>query len=210
MNSRPERKYESPLRRAHAEDTRNRLLAALAEVLASSGDGAFILDDVAKAAGVERRTMFRHFPSKEALFQAFWHWINARIAPTVLPRSGADLISMPIAAFQGFDANEGIVRASLHTVSGRQMRLAALPERKQAFSVAVDDALAGVSPRDRARCEAIVHALYSAATWETLKDYCDLDGKQAGETVAWAIELIMKGLRQSVPSDTNETGGQKP
>lgn len=210
MKSHPERKYDSPLRRAQTQDTRERLLAAVADILASSRDGGFVLDDVARAAGVERRTMFRHFPSREALFESFWHWINARIAPAVLPRTRQDLTSMPVSAFKGFDAHEGIIRASLHTPSGRQMRLSALDERKRAFAEAVRHALPDASPADLKRTEAIVHVLYSAATWETLRDYCDLDGAEAGETVAWAIERLIGTLQGSASAQTNPNGDHQP
>jgi hypothetical protein len=87
------------------------------------------------------------------------------------------------------------------------MRLRAVPERRRAIAAAARDALPDAPPRDRARFEAIVHALYSASAWETLKDYCALDGKAAGETVAWAIDLMMRALQPAPPqkTDTGDT-----
>ena len=51
--------------------TRVRLLEATAEVLARSGARKLSLSDVATTAGVSRPTLYRWFPSKEALLEAF-------------------------------------------------------------------------------------------------------------------------------------------
>ena len=51
--------------------TRERLLEATVEVLARSGVRKLSLSDVAATAGVSRPTLYRWFPSKEALLEAF-------------------------------------------------------------------------------------------------------------------------------------------
>src|SRR5262245_8989070 len=51
--------------------TRERILEATLEVLARSGPRKLSLSEVAAAAGVSRPTLYRWFPSKRALLQAF-------------------------------------------------------------------------------------------------------------------------------------------
>ena len=51
--------------------TRERLLEATVEVLARSGARKLSLSDVAATAGVSRPTLYRWFPSKDALLEAF-------------------------------------------------------------------------------------------------------------------------------------------
>ena len=51
--------------------TSERILQATVEVLARSGARKLSLSDVAAAAGVSRPTLYRWFPSKEALLEAF-------------------------------------------------------------------------------------------------------------------------------------------
>ncbi|CAJ1586910.1 TetR/AcrR family transcriptional regulator [[Mycobacterium] wendilense] len=51
--------------------TRQRILAATAEVLGRSGQAKLSLSDVAQQAGVSRPTLYRWFASKEALLDAF-------------------------------------------------------------------------------------------------------------------------------------------
>ncbi len=55
--------------RADARRNRARVLAAAEEAFAADGL-AVPLDDIARLAGVGAGTVYRHFPSKEALFQA--------------------------------------------------------------------------------------------------------------------------------------------
>jgi AcrR family transcriptional regulator len=54
--------------------TREWILEATLEVLARSGPRKLALSDVATVAGVSRPTLYRWFPSKKALLEAFGHY----------------------------------------------------------------------------------------------------------------------------------------
>jgi len=155
----------------------------------------FTLEAVAQAAGIERRTVFRHFETREALLEAFWSWINQKIAPRPLPGTLEELVEAPRHAFAAFDAQEGVVRASLHSPAGRAMRLAAVPARREAFRSALGEASKGASAADRRRLDALAHLLYSASAWETMRDYAGIDGKQAGDAAAWALSVLVASVR---------------
>src|SRR5215208_4319051 len=47
---------------------RDRVLAAGAELVSPGGLAGFTMDQLAEASGVSRATLYRHFPSKAALF----------------------------------------------------------------------------------------------------------------------------------------------
>jgi AcrR family transcriptional regulator len=197
----PVRKYSSPLRQSHTQDTRERILQATAELLETSPHGDISMDEVARAAGVERRTVFRHFSSKEALFDAFWDHINARM-DVRFPESLDELLKAPKTTFAKFDAHEGVIRASLHTQTGQAMRLRSIPARQAAFHGFLGEALAGADPDTAAKAEAILHLLLTASSWETLRDYCGLDGRQAGEAVTWAMKAILAAARDTSDNST--------
>ncbi|MEU0219781.1 helix-turn-helix domain-containing protein [Streptomyces sp. NPDC006265] len=55
--------------RADARRNHERLLAVAAEAFAEHGEGAS-LDDIAKRAGVGSGTLYRHFPTRQALLEA--------------------------------------------------------------------------------------------------------------------------------------------
>jgi Rrf2 family protein len=208
MNALESRPYDSPLRRAQTDATRDRILQALADVLHTTGGDEIMFDEIAKAAGVERRTVFRHFPNKTELLKAFWLWIGARIGPQILPSTLDDLVAMPPEIFAGFDANENVIRASLHSPSGRAMRQEVMPARRQSFARIVEDGLQDLSATQRRDFQALAHLLVSATAWETLKDYAGLSGKDAGKTVSRALTLLMTALRSESRGATQTAKGK--
>ena len=68
------RPYESPLRAEQMEQTRLRILEATADVLADDEVEEVTVPVVAMRARVSVRTVYRHFPTKDALFDAFGEW----------------------------------------------------------------------------------------------------------------------------------------
>lgn len=200
MKTPARRSYSSPLREAQARETRGRLLQAVARWLERDGHAEFTLEAVAREAGVDRRTVFRHFATREALLEAFWVWINERLTPRTLPASLEELVAAPRATFARFDEEEGVIRASLHTPAGRAMRLAAVEARRAAFREALREATRQASPAERRRLEAAAHALYSASAWEAMRDYAGVTGREAGDAASWALGVLVDAVRDARPA----------
>ncbi len=64
MKSQLVTKYESPLRADQARATRERILAAVRLLLEQDPGHGLGFDEIAAASGVNRRTIFRYFPTK--------------------------------------------------------------------------------------------------------------------------------------------------
>lgn len=210
MKSIARRTYHSPLREARALETRERILEGVSLWMKRGTLEEFTLESVAKAAGVERRTVFRHFATREALLEAFWVWINQRVAPRPLPATLEELIEAPRQAFAAFDQQEGVIRASLHSPAGRSMRLAAVPARREAFRSALGQVTKSASAADRRRLEALAHLLYSASAWETLRDYAGIDGEEAGDAASWALSVLVASVRRGPSPDEAKPGKRTP
>lgn len=201
------RSYNSPLRAAQAEETRERVLLALERRLAASGGAEEVsIEQVASEAGVEKRTVFRHFETRDALFDAFWTWFNDRLALRTRPATEAELIAGPREAFARFDALDGVIRASLHSPSGRAMRARRVAARREAFARSLAAPLAGLPEAEARRVLALAHLLYSAPAWEVLKDYGGLDGEGAGEAASWALALILSAVGRDASLADDGTG----
>jgi AcrR family transcriptional regulator len=183
------RTYRSPLREEQAKATRERILAAAIDLMQAEEEAS--MEAIARAAGVERRTVFRHFETREALLGAAFQWLNDRLGVVVAPNDPGALAQAIRDGFARMDSLEGAVRAGLHSRAGREMRLANLPRRRAAFAASLAPVTAGLPPADKARIEALAHLLYSAAAWEVLKDYGGLTGAEAGQTAAWALERLL-------------------
>ena len=68
--SSPKRKYELKKRAQEMAETHRRITEAAIELHASVGPSRTTLSAVAERAGVERRTLYRHFPTEADLFAA--------------------------------------------------------------------------------------------------------------------------------------------
>jgi AcrR family transcriptional regulator len=70
------RKYEQRKRAASVAETRRRITEAAVELHGTVGPARTTMSAVARRAGVQRQTLYRHFPDEEALFGAcsamFW------------------------------------------------------------------------------------------------------------------------------------------
>ena len=66
----PKRRYELKKRADQVADTHRRITEAAIELHGSLGPSRTTLSAVAERAGVERRTLYRHFPSEADLFAA--------------------------------------------------------------------------------------------------------------------------------------------
>lgn len=194
------RPYKSSLREEQAKATRDRILSAAIDLMQTGEDAS--MDAIAKAAGVERRTVFRHFETRETLLGAAFQWLNDRLGVVLAPGDPAALVQAIRDGFARMDGLEGAVRAGLHSRAGRDMRLANLPRRHAAFAASLAPVTASLPAADKARIEALAHLLYSAAAWEVLKDYGGLTGAEAGQTAAWALERLLSAAA-SFPADAD-------
>lgn len=190
------KRYDRSLRDRQADATREMILDGLRSLILENPDAPVSFDALAARSGVNRRTIFRHFPTKEALLEAFWANVNGELGPRFWPESEADLTALPPDLFAALDSIGPIVRAAHASGAAREMRLQANDERQAAFRTALADVQANLPP-DRARqLEAAVQLLFSATAWMTMKDTWNLDGRQAGEAAAWAIDALIRAARE--------------
>jgi len=78
----PKRKYELKKRAQEMAETHRRITEAAIELHGTVGPSRTTLSAVAKRAGVERRTLYRHFPTEADLFAACsTHYFNANPWP---------------------------------------------------------------------------------------------------------------------------------
>ncbi|MCA1408929.1 helix-turn-helix transcriptional regulator [Ensifer sp. IC3342] len=189
------RTYNSPLRAEKARETREAILTALFELMDSAGAADDVSTEaIAQKAGVQRRTIFRHFATKDEMLAAFWPWLNARIGTSATPLTLKEVVDGPRQAFPQFDMHEPAIRASLHSKAGREMRIGTVAARRAHFARALAPAIASVPASEAWKVEALAHLLFSASAWEVLKDYGGLTGAQAGEAASWALEVILSAV----------------
>jgi len=169
------RPYRLGKRAERQADTRRRIVEAALDLHTTIGPLATTVSAIAERAGVERLTVYRHFPDEKTLYAACTAHYMARHPPPD-PRSWLSIrdardrlvrgLSEQYAWFADNELRQSALLRDVETIRAR----GDLPERPPFESPAVDVLSAGWGARGRARDRlrsAIGHAL-SFYTWRSL------------------------------------------
>ena len=196
------RPYESPLRAEQMEQTRVRILEATTDVVADPASEEVTIPLVAKRAQVSLRTVYRHFATREALFDAWAEWVDERLRIHLhsYPDSAEQLAPFAHELYRSYDESGSLVRAMLASRAGRAVRERTRRRRRRAFNRAMRGLTAGLEPKARARALAVVYLLVSAPAWQAMREQSGLDGVEAGKAAAWALRVLTDELRRNPAS----------
>lgn len=196
----------TPLRDQYKAMTRERILDAALELMAQ-GSGALTIAAVAQQAGITDRTVYRHFATREALLEAVWPRMQARVNSRGFPKTAHDLIQTPRHLFPQFDEHQNLVLASVYSEGGREVRLRSNGARQAASLACVENALPGLTGAAKRRRAAIVQLINSAYAWAVMKDFWDFDGIEAGDAASEAIAILL-GKKSPLAEDPQANGDQ--
>lgn len=190
------RKYESPLRDAQAEETRERLFEAARALLVDGGLDALTLPRLAKAAGVSVPTVYRHFPTMDALVEALLAWIRPLVGqtperlfcpPEALPR-------LPLENFARFEDNAAVLRPLMESRAFNRVRVASMRDRARRAAALLAPAAPGWRERELEAKGGVIWALASPQTWRWLGETWGLETAEAARAASWAIETLVAAL----------------
>ena len=109
------RKYDLGRRADAKADTRRRITEAAVELHATVGPARTTISAIAERAGVQRLTVYRHFPEERELFAACGaHWIAGNPPPDPAPWTQIvdpreRLLTALTAIYGWYRANEGMI-----------------------------------------------------------------------------------------------------
>jgi AcrR family transcriptional regulator len=180
MSPRP---YKLGKRQTAAAETRQRIVAAARELLASAEDPtAFSVDAVARLANVSRMTVYYQFTSRAGLLEALFDDLAMRaqigewLAAAFQEPDGSAALDALIAAFAHFWSSARVVLRRLHALAaldaeverGQQARN---ERRRQAILVMLNRLQTETGqpvPDAMAEAVAVVHMLTSFETFDAL------------------------------------------
>jgi AcrR family transcriptional regulator len=202
--------YESPLRAEQMEQTRLRILEATADVLADEEVDEVTVPLVAMRARVSVRTVYRHFPTKEALFDAFGEWAEEHLQVVLLsyPETLDGVREMAPALYRMYDERAPLIRALL-SKRGQEIRARTRRRRLARFEKAMREVTDGLGSAERRRVLAVIYLLVSAPAWQVMRDQWELDGKEGGRAAAWAVRVLTDELRRN-PASIKESNDDSP
>ena len=159
------RAYDSPLRDERLQQTRERILDGVIEAM-KNGLAELSVPAVAKAASVSVPTVYRHFPTKRALFEAVGDHVGKTTGLSTLPPATdiASLCRWVRETFARLDAmNPALAAAMGGALGGQIRRQAMIPARLKLYDDALAPALRALPPREREHLRRTVVLLTSSA-----------------------------------------------
>jgi AcrR family transcriptional regulator len=201
----PKSVYNSPLRAQQKQLTHDLILQSVAKTLATHSVQDITVSEVARVAAITERTIYRHFPTREDLLQAFWKWQLERsggqtvLAPPTLEALFANIRTL----FQSLDADEAVIRAVMAAPEGREIRKEANRTRLAHMIAFLEPRTEGLNPAERHRIAAAIVSVSSVLSWLFMRDNCDYDGSQAGEAAVTAVRLLIEGAETEAAKQRN-------
>lgn len=193
----------------HRLATRELILDAIERRLVDGGLDELTFLQVAQEAGVSDRTVYRHFPTREALLDAFWGRIQQTLGLEEATRSWVDYLATRPAAFASMDRRERMMRAVMSSEQARTARRRLNPDRQAGIRRVVAEAVGDLPEPAFTELCALAHLLGSAPAWQTLKDDWGFDGAEAGRVVSQAIATLAAAAKSragtEAPTPEKET-----
>ena len=180
----------SSLRDQHVDLTRDLIMRAFQRLLQNDLPDAITYPQVAEAAGVSLRTVYRYFPTRVDLLNSAAAWL-AEFTDGVEwrdPRTVDDLAGVVPEMGRIFDEHTNVFRA----LAGDELQ----DQRREAVAAAVAD-VSGNLPADEARrAEAVLGYIRSGRAWLVLHDHYGLDGDEIVSALDWAASTLLEDVRR--------------
>ena len=188
------RRYDSPLRRARAAETRRRIVTAGAELLHGFPIWhweALTVKAAAARAGVTERTVYRYFPSERALRDAVMEQLEED-AGVRLDGLRLDDVPAMAARILGYVSEFPLGRSAPLD----ETLAAAGARQREALAGAVERAAGDWPGPDRAVAAALLDVLWGPAAFQRLVVDWGLPPADAIAGVTWAIGLVQRALAE--------------
>ena len=186
------RSYDSTLRRQRAAETRERIIAAGSDLLHGSSVRdwhGLTIRAVAEKAGVNERTVYRHFVNEQGLRDAVMHEFEKE--------AGIDLRGMQLEDVADVTARI-FAHVSSYPADTRQALDPTLLDAKQrqheALLAAVATRAETWSGQDRTLVAAALDVLWSVASYERMVVDWHIDPGEATRGLGWVIGLIREAI----------------
>jgi AcrR family transcriptional regulator len=193
------RRYDSPLRERQAQQTRDAILDTLTSLLADRAVDEVTTREIANAAGVSERTVYRHFPDRSSLLEGLTdRFMTSGPAPAV-PEALDDLGALVVELYATLEDHhiEAQAEALLNTDPRRYSE--ATRRHTRQFHELVEAGFPDLDDDRRRAVAAVVRVLASSQPWLRMRAEFGIDGRASGPVVAWAVDALLREVERGNP-----------
>jgi len=186
-----------PLREKQAKQLRVAVLEAVIAKLESEAPDDVSMSDIAQAAGISLRTLYRYFPDRASLLQSAGEHLYSSLGVPVDIAEPEDITRSFIEAARRLGARPRLTRALVRTGAVQVARSAMRKQRVQAIRAALKPATSGLDADLVRRVTALISHLCSATSWASIADESGLSDADAQAAVSWGIDALIGTLQGS-------------
>jgi len=188
--------YTSTLRDRQVAQTREFIIDALTALLADRRADEVTMRDIAAVAGVSERTVYRHFPDRNALLDG----LSQRLPPlTERPSFGAggldELAPTSRRLMELLDEHYVTARAEAVFNADPRRFAADTQDNTREMRELFAKGLPELTDREQLRIAAVIRCLVSTQAWLRMREEFGVPGTESGPVVAWVIDTIINELR---------------
>lgn len=212
----PRRSYDNTLRAEHAQRTRERILEAAVQILSDPSRSGATMVDVARAAGVSEPTLYRHFGSKARLYEELDDHAQSHLG---MPPFTAELDELPrhvVSLYRRFHENDALLRASLRTSFGNEMRRRGKARRFERLRDTMAKDTDHLDENEARAVAALVRVIIGFETFQRFVDELGVGPEEAANASSWAVETLTRRLREdravgrtSLRAEGEDEGGDR-
>lgn len=187
--------------------TRTTILDALAAEITENGLVDLSIQAVADRAGVTHRTVYNHFPTREALNDAFAEHVEMLLAKQAIEPANLAVDSWPQIAIDAqavFGVRPEHIRAYVMMTIATATPASVFRTRSKRMEKALEDEL-GLDAATAKLVVAAIRMFMSSSGWFLMNAHHGLASADAGRLSAWAIKTLINAARNGdVPVPTNK------
>jgi AcrR family transcriptional regulator len=193
------RSYASPLRERQARETRELILATLTDLLDHRHADEVTTREIAQAAGVSERTVYRHFPDRHALLRGLTARLGTQIEadPPTFSLTGIDGLSAVVTSLMTMlERHHAAARAEALFNADPRRFSDDTRANSESLRAAIHASFPGLDARDVTKLVAVIRCLVSAQAWLRMREEFGVPGEESGPVVAWVLDLIVDEVRR--------------
>ena len=191
----------TPIRERQTQMTRMAILESLAEIMVEEGPLGFTVQNVADRAGVSHRTVYRHFPNREAMCEGVIEWSEnhqngKEQGRGTLPTTPEGLLEIIPEVFEEMESERALIQSLVLLNLSTGFRATAARDRDRQIEKIVRELAPSIPEKERGESVVLIRYLASSLSWMSLTTQFGRTPREAAEIAAYGVHIALQDLKR--------------